>query len=232
MRSLIKAKLIFFLLTAPLLSISQLSFTDVDYAQIPFKKVKPYIERQAGNETIEHFQELQPSCKDVEDYGTYQVYSRSYKIDQPVSVVWDLYKTSAPTSSWNTKKSKIGLMYLRNEDRLVYPTDTCNSPRLGQVIYLNLRMLQGLYNLVTSLEITKLDEDQRTIEFNYVRGGINDGKQMIKMEAGENGETLLTHTSVVHSDSPFRDRVIYPFFHNRLINAFHRNMKRLLLLPS
>ena len=139
---------------------------------------------------------------------------------------------SAPTSSWNTKKSKIGLMYLRDEDRLIYPSDSCGSAKLGQVIYLNLRMLQGLYNLVTSLEITRLDQDKKVIEFNYVRGGINDGKQMIQLQEGEDGTTLLTHTSIVHSESAFRDKVIYPFFHNRLINAFHRNMRRLLDLSA
>ena len=223
---------IFLLLTLPSLSLAQLAFNDVDYHQIPFKKVKPYIERQAIAQTIEHFNELEPSCKNVEDFGTYQVYSRSYTIEQPLSVVWSMYKDSNPTSTWNTKKSKIGLMYLRNEDRLVYPSDSAGSARLGQVIYLNLRMLQGMYNLVTSLEITRLDEDEKTIEFNYVRGGINDGKQVIKLIENSNGQTVLTHMSIVHSESPFRDRVIYPFFHNRLINAFHRNMRRLLELNS
>jgi hypothetical protein len=40
----------------------------------------------------------------------------------------------------------------------------------------------------------------------------------------------IIHVSYYKSDSHFRDKWIYPFFHRIIIKDFHRNMRRLLNL--
>jgi hypothetical protein len=39
-----------------------------------------------------------------------------------------------------------------------------------------------------------------------------------------NGNTRIVHRSYFRSNSRLRDAILYPFFHKRIVNRFHRNM--------
>ena len=98
---------------------------------------------------------------------------------------------------------------------------------MGQILYMDLRLIKGLYHLATAFEITKVEDETGVIEVSYSQSGVNEGKQVIQMEEDRHGNTIIRHTSMIRSGHRFRDRVLYPYFHNRLINAFHRKMKRM-----
>ncbi|MDC1202528.1 hypothetical protein N8004_00965 [Salibacteraceae bacterium] len=89
-----------------------------------------------------------------------------------------------------------------------------------------MNLLKGFYHLAAAIEITDIIAKNATIELSYVESGINEGKQWITMSEGKNGYVDIIHTSIIRSDSKFRDKYLYPYFHNKLINAFHRNMER------
>lgn len=141
--------------------------------------------------------------------------------------VWKAYKNTSPTEGWTTRKSSCGLMYERSNDELVYADNTVSGISQGQILFMDLKLLRGIYHLATSFEITLVEDELGVIEISYTESGINEGKQVIKMAENDRGYTQIQHMSIIRSGSVFRDRVLYPYFHNKLINAFHRKMKRI-----
>lgn len=217
---------VFFLTMSPVLG--QLSFDEINYENIPFQKVVSYIESQQKLANATTLRELEPTCMNTQDFSGFRTYEKRYVVKKKLTDVWSTYKNASPTDAWTTKKSSIGLLYLRNEDALRYSNDTCNGIRPGQMLYMNLRLVKGLYHLATAFEITKVESESGTIEVNYVESGINEGKQVITMVETPEGYTEIIHQSMIRSDSKFRDLILYPYFHNKLINAFHKKMKKLI----
>lgn len=203
-----------------------MSFDKIQLDEIPYPKVRAYIDNQHKYIQSDNIGEIEPTCTEIEDFNGFRTYQKKYLVKASKEQVWKTYLNANPNTSWKTRKSAIGLIYDRNTDRVLYSRDSCNGSSVGQVLYLNLRLLKGFYHLATAMEITDIQDDISYIEISYVESGVNQGKQWINMESTENGYTTITHRSTIKSDSPFRDRILYPYFHNKLINAFHRKMKR------
>ncbi|MDC1221050.1 hypothetical protein N8Z47_00115 [Salibacteraceae bacterium] len=223
-------KLTFFILLIALCtsqgSYAQMSFSEIHLSEIPYPKVRSYIDNQKRNSNFESLSELKPSCENKKDYNGFCTYKRRYKVKGDIQKVWETYLNASPTDSWKTRKSAVGLVYNRKSDSIVYSNDSNAKSQIGQVLFLDLRLLKGFYHLATAVEITDIQSETSTIEISYVESGVNEGKQWIIMNADDNGNTIITHTSSIKSNSRFRDKFLYPYFHNRVINAFHRKMRR------
>ncbi len=207
---------------------AQMSFSEIELGSIPYPKVRSFIHNQQSNSKLDKIAELKPSCENLGDFGGFRTYEKKFKVKGDLNSVWTSYISASPTHLWKTRKSAVGLIYDRKKDRVSYSSDTCSGSRIGQVLYLDLRLIKGFYHLATALEITNIQSETSTIEINYVESGINEGKQWIRMADDGNGNTIITHISSIKSNSPFRDKILYPYFHNKLINAVHRKMKKLL----
>jgi hypothetical protein len=205
---------------------AQMAFNQVDYSDIPYKKVRAYVHDQQEQGHIEHFSQLKATCADEEDLNGFESYEKKYRIKATLDEVWKGYISASPTSAWKTRKSSVALIYDRKKDELKYAADTCNGSRIGQIVYLHMNLVKGFYHLATAIEITDIKAQNATIELSYIESGINEGKQWITMTEGQNGYVDITHVSIIKSDSKFRDRYLYPYFHNKLISAFHKNMER------
>ncbi len=205
---------------------AQMAFTQVDYNDIPYRKVRTYVHDQQVRGQIEHFSQLKATCADGQELIGFESYQKKYRIKATLEEVWKGYISASPTSAWKTRKSSVALVYDRKKDELKYAQDTCNGSRIGQIVYLHMNLLKGFYHLATAIEITDIIAKNATIELSYVESGINEGKQWITMSEGKNSYVDIIHTSIIRSDSKFRDKYLYPYFHNKLINAFHRNMER------
>jgi hypothetical protein len=94
----------------------------------------------------------------------------------------------------------------------------------GQVFFVNLKLLRGIYNLAVGLEIITIDSQNKTIQFSYVKGGKSEGVQTIRFFETEEGSTKILHISEFRSNSHFRDKRLYPRFHKKFIYEFHENM--------
>jgi hypothetical protein len=217
------------LLMLPIAGYSQLTYDDVEMERIPFKKIIRYIQEQQNEGGVLHFADLKPTCQDSVDVRSFFNYEKRYTVKLPLNLVWKVYRNANPTSAWTTKKSSCAMVYERNSDKLYYQADSCSGTTLGQIMYMDLKLLKGLYHLATAFEITRIEDRERTIEVSYSEAGVNEGKQVIRMEETEDGYTRIIHTSMIRSGHFIRDRFLYPYFHNRLINAFHRQMKRSVL---
>lgn len=204
-------------------TLAQASLDEVNMEQIPYRKVREYLLRQKQNR-IEFFQDMRASNSAASDQQGFSSYSRSYLIKAQKKRVWHTYKNVSPTESWKNRKSRLGLLYSRETDEVKYANDTCGGVRRGQVLYVHLRLMRGIYKLATAFEITRVEEG--LIEFSYIEDGVSEGTQTIEILEEETGYTRVVHTSTIRSKSKFRDKVLYPYFHNRIINEFHRKMKR------
>jgi hypothetical protein len=89
-----------------------------------------------------------------------------------------------------------------------------------------------LYNLAVAFEIIAIDVLNREIIFSYVEGGKSQGEQSIQFIDTKDGYTEIIHSTLFKSDSKFRDKFLYPKFHIKAINEFHKNILRKLLSPS
>jgi len=209
-------------------TMAQLSYEDVRYEAIPFRTVKTYLDSQREKAQVDCFADLRPTCENIEDFSAFYRYRRQYSFKQPIEQVWEAYRKANPTEAWTTKKSSCGLMYERESDRIIYPADSVDGIMNGQILYMDIKLIRGLYHLATAFEITKVEDELGIIEVNYTESGINEGKQIIQMFETENGRTRIVHTTFIRSGNKIRDKYLYPYFHTRLINSFHRKMKRLI----
>lgn len=209
-------------LSASLATFGQSELSTVNFELIPYKTVQAYIHQMENN--LVSFLDIKPSWTgNAEGYNSQ---SKTYKIKGSINDVWAKYKETSPTESWNGKKVMFGFMYSKNQKKPVYGGDNVSQIKPGQVIFLNLKLLK-FYNLAMAFEVLAVDDAKKIIEFSYIEGNASQGKQTLQFVDTEDGNTEIIHSSYFKSDSKLRDK-IYPFFHTRTTNEFHRIMKKLI----
>lgn len=211
----------------PLLSSGQKRMKDIEMQRIPQKKIREFILNQ--QKRIFTFRDISPSCIKGEDLSGLNELSYTYLLKYNIDQVWEKYNTTSPAASWNGAMISFGMLLSKNEEYIIYRDDpTFSSFNPGQVFYVNLGLLGGLYNLAVGLEIVDVNEKGKYVQFSYLEDGKSKGLQTIRLFQTEDGNTLVEHHTLYKSDSPFRDKILYPFFHKRAITEFHRNMDSIL----
>lgn len=206
---------------------AQNSINDIDFSKIKHKSVKNYIVDQQ-NRQIEYFSDMEASVKPQTDLSSFMNYEKEYIIKAPSDEVWKNYKSSSQTEIWDLRRVAFGVLYSKDAQSLVYADQDYYGMEVGQIYYLNLKVLNGFYRLPVVFEIITVDPEKKLFEFSYLKGGTAQGKQMIQFEDTEEGYTKIIHKSFVKSHSKIRDMYIYPFFHNKIIKEFHGNMRRVI----
>lgn len=204
----------------------QRSISEVENQKINWQPVEEYLLDQQ-NKNILHFKDFKASWYVSADSAEFYTYQKVYFIKESIEKVWAVYASTSPNISWKTHRCDLGLLYDRDQDSILYADDTIPALSQGNVLFVNLKLLKGLYQMATAFEITKVSSEQRFIEMSYIETGAARGKQLIKLEPTDNGYTKVTHITKIKSDSKFRDRVAYPFFHNKIIREFHKKMRRM-----
>jgi hypothetical protein len=208
---------------------SQQGLEDINLTRVPQKKIRKYINTQVNNHIIK-FCDIEPSWKEGQDSSKFRELESTYLIKENPEKVWELYKTVSPAVSWNGKIVSFGLLFSKWTDSVMYRNENkFTEIDTGQVYYVNLRLLKGLYNLAVGLEIIKIDSVKKSIQFSYIEGGKSQGEQTIHFIRTEEGYTQIIHSTLFKSNSRFRDKVLYPHFHRKAIDEFHRNIKNSLL---
>lgn len=195
--------------------------TQVDMKKIRYRKVRKMI-----TQCQHDFDDLQISVRQREDIHYFKNYEKSFLIKYPSDFVWDNYIYSNQTDSWNLQRVNIELLYCPASRELIYKDQMKRELLQGQVYFLNLKLLKGLFNLPVAFKVLKVDPDQKQIVFSYLKGGKARGRQVIQFVDTHEGYTRIIHSSFVYSGSQLRDRYLYPYFHNKLIAEFHSNMRR------
>lgn len=208
----------------------QLMLQDIKMEQISQKKVRKYI---GQIETEKHlFSEIHPSCFSGQDMSSFSKNEMTFFLDGKLEDIWKGYLSASPSKSWNGRKVSFGVLLQKFPNNIFYNQDPMTGVATGQVYFLNLKVMKGIYNLPVAFEIITVDTTQRLIEFSYIEGNKSSGVQQIQFFDAGLEKTKIMHISYFKSDSDFRDKWIYPPFHKKIVNDFHRNMRKLLNLKS
>lgn len=206
---------------------SQLYFENIQFDLISQPKVREFIKSQHSNDT-ENFSDIQPSCIPGQDLSEFRHVVSSYIFTDSLEKVWNTYIYTSPAESWEGHKVKFGVLVSKNTEEVLYPGDEFSRIDSGQIVYLNLKIMKGVYNLPLAFEITRIDPVRHIVEFSYITGNVSKGIQQLHFYLNSRGQTVVVHRSYFKSHSKVRDMLLYPYFHEKATDEFHHNMKRIM----
>lgn len=202
---------------------AQFNLEDADLERIPQRKVRFYITNQIKND-VRFITDIRPSILSGQDVSNYWTHKKTIIIENNPGNVIKKYFEVDLRKIWNKKPISFGLLLSKKDNKAIYKNDPFKGVEEGQVYYLNLQFLKGIYNIAVAFEILTLDIENRIIEFSYLNDGVAKGIQKIQFLNAENGNTQIIHESIFKSNSNFRDKYLYPFFHKRFIDEFHKSV--------
>jgi hypothetical protein len=222
-------KLIFFLLFTVIgfQVEAQICLNDVELDRISQEKIREYLKTEQKH-GVQTFEEIKPSLQINSDIKGYHVRENVYQVKKGIDEVWSNYINRSPNKSWNGKKVSFGFLFSKKEDRIVYNDENLQKIDTGMVVYVNLRLMSGLVNIATAFEIIDIDKENKIIEFSYLSGNVSEGKQRLQFYQTKKGYTQILHTSFYKSNTVLKNYLLYPYFHTRITNEFHRNFKKLM----
>ncbi len=219
--------LLLFFLAQGELSYAQLPLSAVNLDRIHQKKVRELVHHQSLN-GITYFSDLQPSCYNEQDSMTYSIQRCSNVIREVIQKVWNKLKKLKPNDEYNGKMVSFGFFYSKRLNQLFYPEDDFKEIEEGEIYFLNLKLLGGIKNIGVALEVTKVDEVSKTIQFCYLNNGMSEGTQEVKLVGTNEGNTIITQETRYRNRSKFREKKLYPIFHQQAISELQANVKRLI----
>jgi hypothetical protein len=203
---------------------AQHSTSGIEFSKIKQRKIRKMVRQQC--DSAGGLSDLEISVGTGSDLNGFYHYEKEYQVKEDINEVWFNYLKANQTEIWDISRISFGLIYCRDSDSFIYADQFLFGLEKRQIYFLNLKILNGLYHLPVAFEITNIDPEKLMIEFSYLRGGKALGKQVIQFAETDEGFTKINHQSFVKSESKLRDKYLYPYFHNKLINEFHFNMKR------
>lgn len=196
----------------------------VDFNKISQKQVRKLLEEEKLCQ-IKEFAQLSPRCYNEADSSTYRKHFRSFSVEADLEKVWQVYTSISPKDTWRGKMVTFGCQYSRQDNMITYLNDNFEGLNVGQVLFMNLRLLGGLVNIPVSHEIMEVNEKEHYIKICYLEKGAAEGTQWIRFYATPDGSTRVDHETRYRSNSKFRDKYLYPGLHAKAISEFHRHIQ-------
>lgn len=196
----------------------------VDFNRIPHKKIRKLIhqQKQFG---VSSFDEMQPVCYNSPDSNQYKIYRKTQLIMQDINVVWKNLTRLSPKEEFDGRIVNFGLLYSKKENSFQYRNEPAPGMEEGQILFFNLSVLSGFKNLAVALEVTRLDDTEKTVEYCYIDHGQTKGTQMISLVPTPEGYTEITQLTRYKCKSSLRSHGIYAFFHERIVQELFNNIK-------
>lgn len=158
------------------------------------------------------------------DLSTFNYHQKMYVIDAGLETVWNTYTQIKPNDAWKGPLNTYKQSYSSKKDSLYMAGDSIlPAIEFGMVYELNLRIAK-LINVGVAFQITEIDSLNKTIEFTYGKDNKSHGRQRIVFKE-DGGKTFIVHYSNFKSESKFRDKYLYPKFHEKCMDEFHGNLK-------
>lgn len=202
----------------------------VDFKLIKQKKVKKII-RKGHLASAEDFKKVESRCLCEEDVAINE-HKKSYLFQFPLEVVWDAYLNTSPKAAWSDKLVSLGMLYEGEPSSFYYQKQSMPVADVGQLIFINLHLLNGFFNLAVAHKIMEINTNEHLIRTCYVESGVSAGTQFIRFYSLGGNQTRVEHITFYKSKSKLRDKYLYPFLHEKVITEFHRNINHLLILAE
>lgn len=202
---------------------AQLPINSIDFSRIPQKKVRSLVKKQQLN-GIEFFSDLKSMCYSEQDSFTYSYHRSSQTIKEKIQNVWNKIKRLKPSDEYRGKMVTFGFLYSHKLNKIMYSDDDYQEIEEGEIIFLNLRILCGIKNIAVALKVTKVDDENKTIQLCYLNNGKTEGTQQIKLAENEEGNTVICQETRYRNQSKFRQKKLYPIFHQKAVSELHENI--------
>ena len=160
---------------------------------------------------------------DVESASRVFDHIRWYRVEIEADELWRAYREVDPRDAWTGPVARFG--YLNDPaERLSYTRGSERLPevREEQTFLVHLRFLR-LIQMAAAFRITAISDEERLIEFTYLEPNTANGLQQIRIFA-DGTDSVIEHRSRYTSGRRLRDRLLYPPFHTRAIDEFHRRV--------
>ena len=195
-----------------------------DYSKVLY----PSVGKLFRDAKIEGPGDLKPVCFNGRE-EEYLKHDASYTIDAPVDVVWDAYKTIHPAVAWQSRMIRFGFVYSRQTDQYVYQADDAfEGIAKGQVYLINLNIIKSI-QIAVAHEVDEVNDREKLIRLCYLNTGKTAGSQWIQMKADGENSTIIDHNTRYQGTSFIRDRLLYPYFHQKATTQFHQKMGELIV---
>lgn len=198
----------------------------INLEEIPQRRVRKYI-RSRSIDQMSDFSSIHASCKKDIIESDFNINEKIFYLKYNLSKVWGCYSLGNPLKTWNGPAIGLGLLINKCTESVVYAKGS-SFPEIdtGQVYFLNLRLLKGLFNIPVAFEVINIDRVRQILEISYISDNKSKGKQSIQFFDNGDGRTRIVHRSYFKSESWLRDDLLYPYFHKKFIKEFHRNMRQ------
>jgi hypothetical protein len=203
----------------PTVSSAQTQMSDINESHVNYRKDIELLNKVG----INCFSEIQSSVNDSSDLGAFYFHTATYTINAPIEQVWNTCIFGSPTNLWKGKTLNLSAIYCNNSNLLYYDEQQPDSLELNQVYFVNIRIMRR-FKITATLKTTNIDHAEKLIEFTYIEGNKSNGKQILRLVAISDNETKLIHDTFYKSDSKFRDKRLYPPFHQKAITDLHKKI--------
>jgi hypothetical protein len=229
-KSRVLVKLIFLLFLSGFLF--QTTFSQgpvrINIEEIPQRTIRNYIVSRSIDK-MDNFSLIHASWKKNIDESTFNVIEKSFLLNYNLSDSWEFYRHANALKMWNGKSVRFGLLISKSTNTVINIINSSfHEIDTGDVYFLNLKLIKGLFNVEVAFVITDIDPVHRIMEFSYIDDNKSLGKQSIQFFDNGSGMTRIVHRSFFKSNSNIRDKLFYPYFHKKFIREFHKNMSRLI----
>jgi hypothetical protein len=222
-------RLTLLMITIGLSSVSGFSqnLKTIKLEDIPQKKIRNFIISRSIDK-MKDFSLIHASWKKEAKESDFHIIEKTFYVDNKLPQVWELYRDVNPVKMWTAKSVRFGLMISKCSNSVIYTNSLYYAGiDTGQVYFLDLRFIRGLFNIPVAFEIITIDKAHQIMEFSYIENNKSLGKQTLFFIDNGDGRTRIVHRSFFRSESRLRDLLLYPYFHNRFIRQFHGNMRHL-----
>ena len=206
-----------------------LFFVQVNVNEAICGSTQPTIEiglndKAKGKKHKKKLEEFKASVSPTDDLSSFNYHEISYVINADFATVWNCYTTTNPNAVWDGPLNTYSRSYSRNSD-MNYTSGDEKQPKaeLDMVYELKLNFSK-VFNIIVTFQITKLDCDEKVIEFTYGQDNkSHDFQRMVFQPDGD--KTRIIHSTRFKSDNKFRDTRIYPKYHEKCLNEYHGNLR-------
>jgi hypothetical protein len=200
----------------------------IDLKEVSQKQLRKFIEQNKIDKTRD-FSSIHSSWKKNSEESDFHFNEKTFYLKNKLSKVWESYRHADLARALMGHSVRFGLMISKKTNSVIYDNNkSMPDPDTGQIFFLCLKVLKGIFKLPVAFEIINIDPEKQILEFSYLDDNKAKGKQTLMFFDNGEESTRIVHRSYFKSGSPIRDELLYPYFHTKFIKGYHKNMKRII----